>query len=80
MKTCSTCQYWSDRFTVKYNGVSDCGLISMGEPRDHNGTAFIAARASDDSGLDAVLLTHKDFGCTQHKEKNENTTQAEKSL
>jgi hypothetical protein len=70
MKTCATCKFWSDRYTVNPNNVSDCGAISMGEPRNMESEAFISATASDDSGLDAVLLTHRDFGCLLHDEKN----------
>jgi predicted metal-dependent RNase len=70
-KTCKTCRYWSDRYTVNSSQMSDCGYLTMCPPRDKYGNAYIEARAADDSGLDAVLMTHANFGCIQHCEKIE---------
>lgn len=72
--------YWHRSYKV-VNGVSDCdavgSILPKGSPKFE-----IEATASDDSGLNVVLMTSEDFGCILHtplKIKNEKISFKENS-
>ncbi len=69
MKTCKTCIFWSSN-NIK-NNVSECLLFDMIMLDNPKNFAYIEANASDDQGLDAVFMTGSDFGCIQHKDKDD---------
>ena len=64
--TCQHCQYWADRRNPK-KGVADCGRIEICPDTNQENSAYIGASASDDQGLDALLMTGKDFSCSLFK-------------
>lgn len=66
MNTCNTCKYWGNRWPINDNKANECGLIGLDESHSKD-TAFIDVRVSDDSGLDARVMTIGTFGCTLHK-------------
>lgn len=62
--TCKTCRWWGKE------RVGACGIentINTGAATNATRLA-IYAKADDDSGLDAVLMTGPDFGCVLHSE------------
>lgn len=68
MGRCNACKYWGRYFD------SACGRIehfSSPEQMVRDGYKFgVSVWASDDSGIDFILLTAPDFGCVEFKEKD----------
>lgn len=67
-KCCGNCRFWSNSFVVNKRGYSDCS-----REESLNSLFFIEATASDDSGLQAYLMTNESFYCSQWEEKQEET-------
>jgi hypothetical protein len=66
MKTCETCKYWNISYNV-VNNISDCDRVDC---TSDNAKSFkIDVFVHDDSGLDVVLMTGKDFGCIHYDKK-----------
>ena len=57
---CATCRFWHP--INKETGTGWCEKITMGGTAILHG-AVIEANAEDDQGLDASLITTKNFGC-----------------
>lgn len=66
--TCSNCRYWGWRHDKRQNNANVCDMISLDESTSKD-QAFIDADASDDTGLNAHLLTQGTFYCNLHSKK-----------
>lgn len=68
MNTCKDCKYWGRGHIKNPNTGNVCDAISLDE-EDSKDTAYIDVYVSDDSGLNARLITRPDFGCTLFSSK-----------
>lgn len=69
-KTCSSCKWWKEE-TIDYSYqamVCDFVDTTQGYKAFNAGHgAEVQAWASDDTGMDAALITGADFGCVNHE-------------
>ncbi len=72
IENCGNCEWWAHTFSSA-DGVADCDRV------DHEGASvkdlpkfFIEVRADDDQGLEANLMTGREFYCKFYKTKEEN--------
>ena len=68
MNTCKTCKHWGNCWPIDENEPNECGCISLAESNSKD-QAFIDVHVSDDSGLNAKLMTVSSFGCMLHSIK-----------
>lgn len=71
MSTCKTCKHWCENMYTT-DDFKECCITEWVEPNELPTSVTVMclyADASDDQGLYAGILTGKDFGCVQHKEK-----------
>ena len=68
MNTCETCKYWNRDYKI-VKGVSDCDRLNCLPDLPNNTMLRIDTFVHDDSGLDTVLMTGKDFGCVHYTGK-----------
>ena len=66
-RTCLNCRYWNDECAI-VEDVSDCSRINCLPDLDKGPLAFrVDVGVFDDSGLEARLMTGKNFSCPHHK-------------
>ena len=66
LNNCRNCKYWESG-DQDDNGMASCQRVDAWKKPN---MISLKLEVSDDTGLEADVVTHGDFGCNQHEEKS----------